>query len=42
VSSKLTADIKVGGVGGAENLRRVARLDPRTFCTLLGKVEKSR
>jgi hypothetical protein len=25
-------------VGGAEYLRRVARSDPRTFCTLLGKV----
>jgi hypothetical protein len=40
----LTADVKAAimeafsEVGGAEYLRRVARSDPRTFCTLLGKV----
>lgn len=42
--NKLTADIKAAierafdAVGGAAYLKRVAEEDPRTFCTLLGKV----
>jgi hypothetical protein len=44
VPNKLTADVKAAiieafsKVGGAEYLLRLARSDPRTFCTLFGKV----
>lgn len=44
VPNKLNAHVKsaimqaFNEVGGAEYLRKVARSDPRTFCTLLGKV----
>ena len=44
VPNKLTADVKAAimqafnEVGAAEYLRKLARSDPRTFCTLLGKV----
>ena len=42
--NKLTADVKAAimaafsEVGGEEYLRSVAYSDPRTFCTLLGKI----
>jgi hypothetical protein len=42
--NKLTADVKAAimaaldAVGGADYLKTVARTDPRTFCTLLGKI----
>lgn len=44
VPNKLTASVKAAieqafrEVGGAEYLKGVAKDDPRTFCTLLGKV----
>jgi hypothetical protein len=44
VPNKLKADVKAAvmeafiDVGGAAYLRKLARSDPRTFCTLLGKV----
>jgi hypothetical protein len=42
--NKLTADVKAAimaafdEVGGADYLKTVAKSDPRTFCTLLGKI----
>jgi hypothetical protein len=42
--NKLTADVKAAimaafdEVGGADYLKSVAQTDPRTFCTLLGKI----
>jgi hypothetical protein len=42
--NKLTTDVKAAimaafdQVGGAEYLKNVAQTDPRTFCTLLGKI----
>jgi hypothetical protein len=44
VPNKLTADVKAcimsafNDAGGREYLLRVAKTDPRTFCTLLGKI----
>jgi hypothetical protein len=44
VPNKLTADLKAAilaafdEVGGAAYLKTVAATDPRTFCTLLGKI----
>lgn len=44
VPNKTTADVKAailtafGKAGGVEYLARIAVEDPRTFCTLLGKV----
>jgi hypothetical protein len=44
VPNKLTANVKAcimaafAGVGGKDYLMSVAKKDPRTFCTLLGKI----